>query len=75
MNNQLENSNPLNSYLFGYCKYTGTSDMYPKKYRNLINSEHSKEAAIKIQRWWKSCVTKRKSETISNDRFPSWFSF
>ena len=71
MNNQVyQHSNTSSSYLFGYCEYTGTSDMYPKKYRNLINNENSKKAAIKIQQWWKSSRVKT---TPNNERFTSWF--
>lgn len=33
--------------------YNGSSDLYPKRNRNLINDEHSAEAAIKIQRFWR----------------------
>jgi hypothetical protein len=54
------------------CEYTGSSDLYPKRNRNLINDEHSAEAAIKIQRFWRGFRApatepqKRKQNKVNN---------
>ena len=37
------------SYLIG----SGTSDMYPRRYRNMINQQKFTDAALKIQIWFK----------------------
>lgn len=49
------------------CKYTGSTDLYPRRNRNLINNENSTEAAIKIQRIWRrgrATVRREQSEKI-----------
>lgn len=68
--------------------YNGSSDLYPKRNRNLINNEHSIKAAIKIQRFWRATVQNEQvrkqmeqvevEKTLKNDvpeRFWSWFPF
>jgi hypothetical protein len=71
--------------------YDGSSDLYPKRNRNLINDEHSAEAAIKIQRFWRGrasaplrrCDKMNKNQVelekiVKKDvpeRFWSWFGF
>jgi hypothetical protein len=68
------------------CEYTGSTDLYPKRNRNLINDEHSAEAAIKIQRFWrgfrapatglKSLEEHNIEKIVKKDvpeRFWSWF--
>ena len=66
------------------CNYNGTTDLYPKRNRNLMNNENSTEAAIKIQRCWRSrgfrsLVTAQKQveleKTYILERFWSWFPF
>lgn len=63
--------------------YNGSSDLYPKRNRNLINNENSTKAAIKIQRFWNSYIVKRNKQSeieklrlnVKKERFWSWFPF
>lgn len=75
-------SDTPNLYLFGYCQYTGTPDLYPKKYRDLINNHYSNQMIIKIQRWWRQITRKQiyklrleKNQNNISERLASWFGF
>jgi len=60
----------MNNYFFGNCDYNGTSDLYPRRYRNMVNQQKFTDAAVKIQRWWRKF-----SLTIVKDRFASWIPY
>lgn len=51
-----------NGYLFGGCEFNGTTDLYPKKNRELINSEKF-HVAIRIQRWFRSLQLKKRNSS------------
>lgn len=63
--------------------YNGSSDLYPKRNRNLINNLKSTEAAIKIQRFWRNYIIRqnelnkqeKKQIQLKKERFWSWFPF
>jgi len=66
------------------CEYTGSTDLYPRKNRNLINNENFSEAAIKIQRFWRNERSRKQMEQLElkkivkknvPERFASWFGF
>ena len=60
--------------------YNGSSDLYPKRNRNLINNQMSTEAAVKIQRFWSNYIIRQNKQEIKQielekERFWSWFPF
>lgn len=70
---------PIVSFTSVPCEYTGSTDLYPRKNRNLINNENFREAAIKIQRWWRGKSFCNVATQLENEhrkeRFWSWFPF
>lgn len=54
-------------------RYNGTTDLYPRKARELINNDKFNDSAIEIQRWWRTISKVHKVKTIEKPRFWSWF--
>lgn len=54
-------------------RYNGTSDLYPKKARELINNDKFNDSAIEIQRWWRATRKVPKVVQTEKPRFWSWF--
>lgn len=50
------------------CEYNGSTDLYPRRNRNLINNENSTEAAIKIQRSFRNYQARKQIDELTLEK-------